>query len=178
MGLLRLLGLTKKRCETKYPPEDVDPCSAEDMKAALLGLNALDVPWVVRDGTPEGADLIAEWQNAEPVVHNLVGSGRSQLRRTFAIRMRLYPEEYQVRAIEDQREATWHGASLEASTEYRWSRGPVRNISKEWTVERGSDGRRRLRETFHFDTADMKGPVLSTVLKSGWTWCSLAAKEF
>ncbi|GAA2101876.1 hypothetical protein GCM10009801_75500 [Streptomyces albiaxialis] len=173
MGLLRLLF---KRSYAKRPPEGVDPCSSEEVRAALLGLNGPDVPWAVRDGTPEGADLVAEWRLAEPAGRNFFI--RHQLDRTLTIRMRLSAEEREVHAIEEQREVTWAGDPPRAQVGRQWSRGPARTVSKKWAIERGPDGRRRLRESFSFDSADMKQPVQDVVLKAGWAWRSVVPKDF
>ncbi|APU40039.1 hypothetical protein [Streptomyces sp. TN58] len=52
--------------------------------------------------------------------------------------------------------------------------GPSMTVSREWTYEKGSDGRRRKVETFRFDSRDMKNPLRDTVLGAGWTWRGVA----
>ncbi|WP_171168179.1 hypothetical protein [Streptomyces sp. I05A-00742] len=42
-------------------------------------------------------------------------------------------------------------------------------VSRQWTYERGPDGRRRRAETFGFDTRELKNPLRDTVLGAGWT---------
>ncbi|WP_241266355.1 hypothetical protein [Streptomyces boncukensis] len=112
----------------------------------------------MRDGAPEGADFVAEWRLANRVV------------RTLTIRMLLLPEEHEVLAIEEQHEVSAY--------RQQWGRGPARTVRKEWTLERGADGRRHFRESFSFDSADMTQCVLDTVLQAGWTWRSLLSKDF
>ncbi|MDJ1134669.1 hypothetical protein [Streptomyces iconiensis] len=176
MGLFRLLRLPGFKEEVKHPAEGVQPRSAEDVKAALSGLNGPDVPWAVRDGTPEHADLVAEWRLAEPAFRHLFSL--SQLTRTLRIRVRLFPEEREVRAIEEQWEVTWYGDPPRMKIGHQASRGPGRSWSKDWAVERGPDGRRRLRESFSFDSGDMKRPIRNAVLEQGWTWRSLLSEDF
>ncbi|WP_149830323.1 hypothetical protein [Streptomyces tailanensis] len=60
------MGLFDKLTGTKHPVDGVAPDSAEEVRAALLGLNRSDVPYVVRDGGADDADLMTEWRVAEP----------------------------------------------------------------------------------------------------------------
>jgi len=176
MGLFRLLRLPGFREEVKHPAQGVEPRPVEEVKAALFGLNGPDVPWAVRDGASEGADLVAEWRLAEPAFQHFFRL--RQLTRALTIRMRFFPEEREVRAIEEQWEVTWFGDPPRVKVGHQASRGPGRTWSKDWTVERGPDGRRRLQESFSFDSADMKRPVRSVVLEQGWVWRSLLSGDF
>ncbi|MEU2603166.1 hypothetical protein [Streptomyces albus] len=176
MSLLGLLGVPGFREEVQHPAEGVHPRPAGEVRTALLGLNGPDVPWAVRDGAPEGADLLAEWRLSEPAVRHLFS--QSQLNRALTIRMRFYPEEREVRAIEEQWEVIWYGDPPRMRTGHQASRGPGWSWSKKWTLERGPDGRRRWQESFCFSSADMKRPVREAVVAQGWTWRSLLSKGF
>lgn len=101
------MGLFDKLTGTKRPVSGVAPRSTEGVHAALLGLNGPEVPYVVRDGAPEGADLMAEWRMMEPAWQTFFA--RTQLSRAVQIRMRLVPEQHEVRVIEEQWEVTWVG---------------------------------------------------------------------
>ncbi|WP_419994306.1 hypothetical protein [Streptomyces boninensis] len=172
MGLLRLLS----RRYVTHPPPDVEPRNVVEVRAALLALNGPDVPWVVRDGAAEGVHFVAEWRLAEPVGRNFFV--RHQLTRTLTIRMRLVPQANEVEAIEEHREVSRVGNPPRLAVGSKWGRGPARTVSRQWVIERGSDGRRRLRQSFSYDSNDMKGPVQQTVLDAGWSWRSLLSKNF
>ncbi|WP_443073496.1 hypothetical protein [Streptomyces sp. NBC_01429] len=60
------MGLFDKLTGTKRPADGVAPRSADEVHAALLSLNTADVPYTVRDGREEGADLVAEWRLLDP----------------------------------------------------------------------------------------------------------------
>jgi hypothetical protein len=159
------MGLFDKLTGTKRPSSGVTPRSADDVRAMLLSLNGPDVPYVVRDGTPEGADLVAEWRIMEPAWRTFFA--RTQVSRAIKIRMRLVPANHEVRALDQQREVKWvEGTPV--STEY--SRGPARTTSRQWTIGRGAEGRPEMTETFRFDSSELKDPLQDAVLKSGWTW--------
>lgn len=165
------MGLLDKLTGTKRPDDGVTPRSAEEVRTALLSLNRPDVPYLIRDGAADDADLVAEWRMAEPAWQTLFIE--SQLTRAVRIRMRLVQEDHEVRALEEQWEVTRVGnpPRLEISSEY--SRGPDRTVSRRWTIERGDSGRLEATETFRFDSADLRNPLRDAVLKSGWTWRGL-----
>ncbi|MGW1909750.1 hypothetical protein ACWCQS_02995 [Streptomyces sp. NPDC002076] len=143
--------------------------SAEELWAALLGLNQPGTPYVVRLATPEeGADLVAEYRVAEPAWRTFFA--RSQMDRLYRIRMRLVPASHEVRVSEEQREITWVGESLRMPESASWRRGPVKKMSRRWTIERGAKGGFKLTESFRFDSSEMRNPVQGTVLGAGWAW--------
>lgn len=163
------MRLFDKLTGTRHPGAGVAPRPAGEVRAALLGLNGPDVPYVVRNGTPsEGADLVAEWRIREPAWHSFFA--RAQLSRTLKIRMRLVPEDQEVRALDEQQEVTWVGDTPRLAPSREYSRGQVTTVSREWTIERGAGGRLRMTEERHFDAAEMKGPLRDAVLGAGWTW--------
>ncbi|MGW5202235.1 hypothetical protein [Streptomyces spiralis] len=54
------MGLFDKFTGTQHPPEGVSPVPGEELRAALLGLNQPDVPFIVRYCGGEQCDVLAE----------------------------------------------------------------------------------------------------------------------
>lgn len=162
------MGLFDKLTGTKRPESGVAPCSAEEVRTALLSLNQPDVPYVIREGAAEGADLVAEWRMAEPAWQTIFVE--SQLTRAVRIRMRLIQADHQVRVLEEGWEVTRVGNPPQLKISGSYSRGPDRTVSRNYRVERGNDGGIEATETFRFSAADMRNPLEDVVLKSGWTW--------
>ncbi|MET7690773.1 hypothetical protein ABZT06_22835 [Streptomyces sp. NPDC005483] len=160
------MGLFDKLTGTKRPADDIAPLSADEVRAALLGLNSADVPYVIRGGREERADLVAEWRVLEPAWRTFFL--RSQLSRVFKVYMRLVPEKSEVRGLDQQFEVEWLGGTPRLSLSSEAQRGQVKTVSKQWSLSRGEDGNRE--ETFSFDSGDLKDPLQEVVLKSGWTW--------
>ncbi|WP_309237757.1 hypothetical protein [Streptomyces albidus (ex Kaewkla and Franco 2022)] len=119
----------------------------------------------MRDGAEEGADLVAEWRLTEPAWRTFFAS--TQLGRRIRIRMRIMPGDHEIRALDEQWKIKWVGG-VPVSQEY--GRGPVKTVSKEWTLGRGAEGGLEVTETFSFDSSDLKDPLRNTVLTAGWTW--------
>ncbi|MFI6879354.1 hypothetical protein ACIBL6_38540 [Streptomyces sp. NPDC050400] len=165
------MGLFDKLTGTKRPETGVAPASPDEVRAALLALNTDDVPYVIRDGGADEADLVAEWRLAEPAWQTFFS--RTQVTHAVRIRMRLDVANHEVRALEEQWELQWVGnpPRLQMSTEY--SRGPDRTVTRQWTIERGDSGRLQATETFRYDASDLRRPVRDAVLQSGWGWKGL-----
>ncbi|MBP0449466.1 hypothetical protein J5Y04_07845 [Kitasatospora sp. RG8] len=163
------MGLFDALTGTRHPGGGVAPRSAEDVRAALLGLNGPDVPYVVRNGTAsEGADLVAEWRIRDPAWRTFFA--RTQPTRTVTTRMRLVPAGHEVRALDEQQEVTWVGDTPRPASSREYSRGRVTTVSRDWKVDRGADGRLQATEVSRFDTGEMKGLLQEAVLGAGWTW--------
>ncbi|WP_416986086.1 hypothetical protein [Streptomyces sp. T028] len=162
------MGLFDKLTGTKHPDDGVAPRPAEEVRTALLGLNRPDVPYVIRNGAAEDADLVAEWRMAEPSWQTFFVE--SQLTRAVRIRMRLAQENHEVRVLEEGWEVTRVGNPPRLKISGAYSRGPDRTVSRHYTISRGESGALEATETFRFNSAELCSPLQDVVLKSGWTW--------
>ncbi|RRR84714.1 hypothetical protein [Streptomyces sp. RP5T] len=162
------MSLFDKLTGTRRADAGVAPASAQAVRTALLGLNRPDLPYVIRDGTPEDADLVAEWRMAEPTWQTLFI--QSQLSRAIRIRMRLSHEDHEVRVVEEAWEVNRVGNPPRLKVSSQYTRGPSRTVSTHRRIRRGDDGNLEAPETFSFDSSELVGPLQDTVLKSGWTW--------
>ncbi|MFE5829422.1 hypothetical protein ACFQ67_02080 [Streptomyces sp. NPDC056488] len=160
------MGFFARLTGTEHSDRGTAPCSAEEVRAALLALNGPDVPFVVRGGAPEGADLVAEWRISDPAWHTFFAS--TQVSRVTRFSMRLVPESHEVRALGRQFE--WVGGTPGLAVSAEGSRGQVGTVSWRRSVERGPEGDLQATESYRFDTSDMKDPLRAAVLGAGWTW--------
>ncbi|MEU5437632.1 hypothetical protein AB0G73_30245 [Streptomyces sp. NPDC020719] len=148
------MGIFTRLTGTRFPESGVVPRSATEVRAALLALGGPDVPYRVREAfAQERADLAAEWRIGE-------------LGLRLKVRMRLDRERHEVRALEERWDAK----------EHTYGRGQMSGVHKEWTYERGADGRRHLVETLNVRTSDMRDALRDTVLEAGWGWRGVLRK--
>jgi hypothetical protein len=159
------MGFFDKLTGTKYPDSTVVPLPTSELRAVLLALNGTGVPFRVRDAfAAEKADLVAEWQIVLP------RRGESlfarEVERSMKARMRLVSAKREVLVLDEVREVPLVGNPPRRGLSRQWSRGPY--VERQWTYERGPDGRRRKVATF--DSRDMRDPLRNTVLGAGWTW--------
>ncbi len=164
------MGLFDKLTGTKHPAEGVAPRTAAEVYNALLGLNRPDIPWIVRDGRPEGADLVAEWRIQDPIWYSSFADIHSG--SLVQIRMRLVPERNEVRSLDQEYDVSWIGNAPSLTVRKSAERGQVHVASKQWTFG-GKDG---VTETYSANTSDMKHPLQETVLAGGWTWRGVVGK--
>ncbi|WP_199552283.1 hypothetical protein [Streptomyces sp. N35] len=162
------MALFDKLTGTKRPADGVVARSGGEVGAALLGLNRADVPYVIRDGREEGADLVAEWRVLDPDWRTFFV--RSQVSRVFQVRMRLVPEKREVRSLDQQYEVTWAGDRPRLAIAAEVQRGQVRTVSKRWTLGGDGHGGGGFAEEFRFDADELKTPLQEAVLGAGWTW--------
>ncbi|MEU6354005.1 hypothetical protein ABZ896_32520 [Streptomyces sp. NPDC047072] len=162
------MGLFDKLTGTRRPADGVASAPAEEVLTALLGLNRSDVPYVIRDGAAEGAELVAEWRLSEPVWQPLFLG--SQLSRAVRISMRLDRADREVRALEEGWAVERVGNPPRIQISSAYTRGPGRTVSSYRKIQHGDDGRLEAKEYFHFDSSELRAPLRATVLKLGWTW--------
>ncbi|RDG36474.1 hypothetical protein [Streptomyces corynorhini] len=162
------MGLFDKLTGTRRPTGGAAPRSADEVREALLSLNSAAVPYIIRDGREEGADLVAEWRVMEPAWRTFFV--RTQVSRVFQVRMRLVPEKNEVRSLDQQYEVSWVGGTPKLAIAAETQRGQARTVSKRWTFGEAKDTGRAATETFSVDSSDLKDPLQNTVLGAGWTW--------
>ncbi|MFG1808883.1 hypothetical protein [Streptomyces sp. NPDC049040] len=153
------------------PAAGVPPRTAAEVRAALLGLDTSDVPYVIRDGAPEGVDLVGEWQHLRGTRRGVFGHFTPG--EAFQIRMRLVPEAREVRAMDHSMEFTLSGDGFTRRRTTSHSRGQMRRRFQGTAHGPGPDGRREKTETHRFDTDDLKHALQHVVLTGGWSWHGL-----
>ncbi|WJV48134.1 hypothetical protein [Streptomyces flavofungini] len=159
------MGIFSRFERVTHPPDDTaPPCTPEEVIEALLDLNGPDAPWTVRDGEPkEGADLVADWHCTDPAWRTYFYRVNDQ--SVLQTRMRLMPDEHQVRALD----CYWQLGNSTGDI-YTWGKGQYRYVSAAWELNRGPDGKRRFERLPRTDTADLKNHLRDTVLDMGWSW--------
>ncbi|KOT47260.1 MULTISPECIES: hypothetical protein [Streptomyces] len=166
------MGFRDRMTGTKRPARGVAPRSADEVRAVLLGLNGPKVPYAVRSGALEGADLVGEWRISDPAWRTFFARARTD--GALQVRMRLVPASCEVRALDRQWEVTWTGGTPRVAVSAEYFRGQVKTVSRRWTPGRGPDGRLQVTEDFRCDSAQMKDPLRDAVLEAGWTWRAVA----
>jgi hypothetical protein len=90
---------------TKRPGAGVAPKPATEVRSALLAVNRPTAPFVVRDGTPEQVDLVAEWRIVDASWYEIFA--KAGLKKVFKVLMRLDPQHHEVRAVDQEWSVEW-----------------------------------------------------------------------
>jgi hypothetical protein len=149
---------------------DVAPVPAETLRARLLAVNDLGLPFQVRE-EGSGGRLVAEWRIADACWVGLTEVGG--LTTVHQVYLELDPGTHKVRAQDRDRTVSWSGGVARLG----WSWSFFRGINF-FQYERGAgvglffkDGRwTTTASDYRFHLAEMKNPLIEAVVESGWTF--------
>lgn len=158
------MSFFRRQRPAAQPTDGVPASSADDLRRALLALNGPGVPYVIRDGAPEGVDLVAAWETVKPARAGMLG--RTREGEAFQIRMRLVPDAYEVRSIDHAWEFTLTGNDPARRRTRSHTQGQLKKTY--WGHEVGPTPDPS--HTYRFNTADLKSALRSTTLTAAWTW--------
>ncbi len=133
--------------------------SAQQLRKLLLRLNNPMRPWLIRDGSPEGADLIAEWKSDDPDWRQVLEDLAVPL--TFQIHLRLDVRTRELLARD--RLVQWRRDADDRLVEYR----DAGDLYLSWSGN--SNCRHHV-----ITTEDIKIPVQQCVDDAGWSYRALA----
>jgi hypothetical protein len=140
--------------------------TAKTLRARILALNDLDLPFHVRE---EAGGLVAEWRIADDRWIGPMEAGG--LRDVHRIHMQLDPVRERVRSLDERRTVSWSSGIAHA----RASISMFRGISF-FDYDRGTqlgvffrDGRWSTRAyDYRFALSEMKTPLVEAITGSGW----------
>lgn len=162
------MGIIDRLKGTKKPREGVPPKSQEEVRAALLGLNRSDAPFVVRDGSPENVDLVSEWRILDPEWYNYFNA--VGMKRTFQIHMRFDSQKNELRSVDKEWLVEWAAGVPRITPSEKYGRGQIDQSEVRFSFQRDETGKLRKVNEGSFTTKDLKNPIQDTVTEMGWTW--------
>ncbi len=152
------------------PAPGVAPVSAQTLRARLLAINELGLPFQVREEGHRGR-LVAEWRIADVRWVGLMEAGG--LTKAHQIYLELNSRTRRVLTQDRARTVSWGGGVARLG----WSWSFFRGINF-FQYERGAlvglffkDGRwTTTAYDYRFHLAEMKNPLIQVILESGWTF--------
>lgn len=149
-------------------PMPAAPAPAATLRARILALNDLDLPFQVRE---ESGRLVAEWRIADERWIGPFEAGG--LRDVHRVHLELDPDRSRVRSLDDRRTVSWSAGTARLSGSFSFFRG----ISF-FDYSRGAryglfykDGRwTTTAYDYRFLLSEMKTPLVQAVVGSGWTF--------
>jgi hypothetical protein len=148
------------------------PRSPDEVRDALLAVNRSTAPFVVRDGSPEGVDLVAEWRIVDATWYQIFA--KAGLSKVFRVLMRLDAGGCEVRAVDEEWEVQWQAGvpvlSMSKET-FRGQKASVQFGQGYAFTERGQYGEVY---NYRFRTGELKDPLKEAVKACGWKWNGVA----
>ena len=142
--------------------------SIPDLRSSLLAVYRPDTPFVVRDGRPEGIDLVAELRFGDEEWHQVFRE--VNLRTAYTIQLRFDEAKHEVRKKERLREIGWR----DGQHFYKRFGGDGNEIGEATQTITGATYERKglfkfekIKE-FRYKTEDMREPLVRAIYRAGW----------
>ncbi|MBL8596655.1 MAG: hypothetical protein JNL14_02835 [Devosia sp.] len=166
------MGLFDFITGSKSPAAGVTRQPPATLRAALLGLNRDSAPWQVRDGAPEGVDLVAEWKIVEARWVEIFA--KASLTKVFKILMKLDEAKGEVRAVDQDWTVEWRAGVPTLALSAEAFRGQKVEMSFGTAIGFREDFSPGVIYEYRFATGEIKTPLQDAVLANGWRWQGVA----
>ena len=166
------MGLFDWLTGSKAAPAGVARQSPEALRAALLAVNRDTAPFIVRDGAPEGVDLVAEWRIVDATWYEIFA--RAGLERAFKVLMKFDAAKSEVRAVDQEWQVEWRAGIPSLSLSAQAFRGQKAEISFGTAFAFREDASYGKVYEYRFNTRELKTPLIEAAQASGWGWRGVA----
>lgn len=152
----------------RKPASGVGRQSPEALRDALLGLNRDSAPWQVRDGAPEGVDLVAEWKIVDAQWYEIFA--KAGLSKVFRILIKFDAGKGEVRTLDQEWTVEWRAGVPSLALAASGFRGQKVEMSFGTAFAFREDLSYGKVYEYRFATKEIKGPLQEAVAAAGWGW--------
>ena len=157
---------------SKSAPAGVPRQPKAALREALLGLNRDCAPWQVRDGEPEGVDLVAEWKIVDARWYEIFA--KASLTKVFKVLMKFDEEKGEVRSVDQEWTVEWRAGVPTLKLSAEAFRGQKVEMSFGTAYAFKEDLEFGQVYEYRFKTAEIKAPLQEAAAKAGWGWKGVA----
>ena len=157
---------------SKPAPKGVARLPVAALREGLLGVNRPTAPFQVRDGTPEGVDLVAEWKLVDAQWCQIFA--KAGLKKAFKVLMKFDEARGEVRAVDQEFEVEWRAGVPHLHLNAEAFRGQKWEASFETVYAFREDLSFGKVYEYRFSTPEMKDPLGEAALQAGWGWRGVA----
>ena len=167
------MGLFDWITGTKAAPSGVPRQSAATLREAMLASNRDTAPFIIRDGTPEGVDLVAEWKIVDARWYEIFA--KASLTKVFKVLMKFDEEKGEVRAVDQEWTVEWRAGVPNLSLRAEAFRGQKVEMSfgSAHAFKEDLSGWGKVYE-YRFKTGEIKDPLIVLAQQHGWGWRGVA----
>jgi len=167
------MGLFDWLTGTKSAPAGVSRQPAAALRAAMLASNRETAPFIIRDGAPEGADLVAEWKIVDAAWYEIFA--KAGLTKVFKVLMKFDEEKGEVRAVDQEWTVEWRAGVPDLSLSAEAFRGQKMEMSfgTAYAFKEDLSGFGKVYE-YRFKTGEIKDPLVQIAQQHGWGWKGVA----
>ena len=166
------MGLFDWLTGSKSAPAGVPRQSTEALREALLSTNRDTAPFLVRDGAPEGVDLVAEWKIVDARWYEIFA--KASLQKVFKVLMKFDAEKGEVRSVDQQWSVEWRAGVPTLSLSAEAFKGQKMEMSFGTAFAFKENLEFGQVYEYRFKTSEIKDPLVETAHKAGWGWKGVA----
>ncbi|CAN5271255.1 hypothetical protein BH11PSE11_BH11PSE11_28270 [soil metagenome] len=166
------MGLFDFLTSAKRPASGTPVQSAQAVREKLLAINRPTAPFQLIDGTAEGVDLIAEWKIVDAKWYEIFA--KAGLSKTFKIYLKLDEASHEVRAMDRELTVEWRAGVPSLSFAVSAFKGQQQSIEFGQAygfTETLAPGQIY---NYRFATKELKQPIQTAAIESGWTYKGVA----
>jgi len=152
----------------KRPKAGVIAVGAETLEAAILALNRDTAPYQITRCSDGSCDLVAEWKIVDAKWYEIFG--KAGLKKAFKIKMRLDPDNSEVRAVDQDYTVSWKVGVPTIEVQASGFRGQKSEISFGTAYAFTEELRPGQVYNYRFNSSEVKTPLQQVVTDNGWTW--------
>jgi hypothetical protein len=156
----------------KAAPEGVARQPISALRERMLAANRDTAPFVIRDGSPEGVDMVAEWKIVDAQWYEIFA--KAGLKRAFKVLMRFDEEDGEVRAVDQEWQVEWRAGVPTLSLSAEAFRGQKVEFSFGTAFAFREDASYGKVYEYRFSTAELKDPLIEAAHQCGWDWRAVA----
>lgn len=142
------------------------------LRSALLALNRDTAPWVIRDGTAEGCDLVAEWRIVDARWFEVFA--KASLTKVSQTLLKFDDVAGEVRSVDRDWTVEWRAGVPTIAISAEAFRGQKTEVSFGTAYAFTEDGGYGQVYNYRFNSKEMKAPLQKTTSASGWGWRGVA----
>lgn len=157
---------------SKAAPAGVVRRSPGELREALLAVNRDSAPFVVRDGSPEKVDLVAEWKIVDATWYEIFA--QAGLQRAFKVLMAFDPDKGVVRCLDQEWSVEWRAGVPQLSLNAEAFRGQTLELSFGTGYAFTETLAYGQVYNYKFATSELKGPLQEAAAAMGWGWRGVA----
>ena len=167
------MGLFDFLTGSKAAPAGVARQPRAAVREVLLALNRDTAPWHVRDGAPEGCDLVAEWKIVDARWYEIFA--KASLTKVFKVLMKLDEAKGEVRAVDQEWTVEWRAGVpvLAVSAEAFRGQKVEMSFGTAYAFKEDLSGWGKVYE-YRFRTSEIKDPLQEAAGQCGWGWKGVA----
>jgi hypothetical protein len=167
------MGLFDWITGSKSAPAGVTRQPATTLRQALLDSNRDTAPFLIRDGAPEGCDLVAEWKIVDARWYEIFA--KASLTKVFKVLMKFDETRGEVRAVDQEWTVEWRAGVPNLALSVEAFRGQKKEFSfgTAYAFKEDLSGYGKVYE-YKFETREIKDPLVEVAQQNGWGWKGVA----